>query len=784
MIRKIALLCALMFGLPAMAQFVTITDTGVTNLAGDPLALGTECFTPVNQFKTPIAANYPGGTITKAPKCSPITAGTMTSIQLVKSTVTNPNNLCYMRTIVDRSNGAQVIGPNDGFSCLQISVDSNMNGVVPSTLGLPLILLGPAGHDGSPGPPGADGPSGIGSWHGNFASTGVSYAVGDGVHATDGSAYVNILACAAPCTHDPISSPTYWSLAAAAGATGPTGGGVSAAALGGYVQAELPQYRNLLDQSLIAPGNFFTCAGVTSSGDHSVTGFIPVKGLSAVAYNFNAADSVAGAPCLYDENFASLGVATMSPSSGAGHITIPSGAAYVRLNANGSTSATWMVVPGTVVPSTPIGFGFYDPTTTDAHIAAGVASAVAAVTSVSPKISIREELPQVRNLFDPTLITPLKILNETDGTYFSTGDHFVTGYIPVLSLTTIISNARSNDASSPPFGYVFYDINKAYLSGGFAGASTPITVPTGAAYYRQGANNTLLNTMMVVAGSTLPSSYISFGYYDPATTDARIAAGVATVSNIWSGKHLAVWGDSVCDAYHAAWLPTLLSLNNMTLSFADCLSGRTSKDAFQNYGTAATCTPMCGSPSGTSNGTATGSGISNDFGVSGHTLATDLTGIDVLIYTLGVNDAGYASGALGTSADLCGTGSLWGYYRCDIEGFQKANPAMRIIFVTPYYYDPCNGHAGGVESYQKAVVNTMIAVAGEYGIPVINMFANSGIGPMNWYTTPYTMPPAVTTCSGSTTGMTGYATADGVHPGTFGGVRMGSYIASAMRDLF
>jgi len=151
--RKIVLFIALLLSvaIPSSAQFVNITDTGVTDASGGVLVSGTECFTPVNNAGTPIPAEYPGGTITKTPKCSVITSGTMIPIQLVSSAVTSPLHLCYQRTVVDNNTGKYVIGALDGYGCVQPTAATNMNTVLPSTPGVSLQTTGPVGPQGIQG---------------------------------------------------------------------------------------------------------------------------------------------------------------------------------------------------------------------------------------------------------------------------------------------------------------------------------------------------------------------------------------------------------------------------------------------------------------------------------------------------------------------------------------------------------------------------------------------------------------------------------------------------------
>jgi hypothetical protein len=191
--------------LKSHAQFVTITDTGITDLSGAPLPNGLECFAPVNNQRVPIAANYPGGTITKVPKCSPIVTGVMTPIQLVASNVTSPVNLCYLRTIVDSSTGKQVIGPLDGYACVQPTANTNMNTVVPSLGGLALAVTGPAG------------PAGPALSYRGMWSSSTTYANGDVVTYSN-ALYVSSVS--SNLNNTPSSSPSQWNVSGVSTGTG------------------------------------------------------------------------------------------------------------------------------------------------------------------------------------------------------------------------------------------------------------------------------------------------------------------------------------------------------------------------------------------------------------------------------------------------------------------------------------------------------------------------------------------------------------------------------------
>ncbi len=126
---------------------LTITHTGITDVGGNVLAHGRECFTPVNNAGVPIAANYPGGTITKTPKCWTVTNGVLDSAaRLVNSSLTSPLNLCYQLTLTDSTTGATVIGPRDGYGCIQPTSNIDINTITPNLPGLVVQVPGVKGR--------------------------------------------------------------------------------------------------------------------------------------------------------------------------------------------------------------------------------------------------------------------------------------------------------------------------------------------------------------------------------------------------------------------------------------------------------------------------------------------------------------------------------------------------------------------------------------------------------------------------------------------------------------
>ena len=135
--RLLRLLILLLSAPPVMAQspLARISWTNIT-ADGVPLALGRVCFTPVNRDGVAIAASFPGGALLKSPVCARVVNGTMTPLQLVKSTAASMPDFAYSATVLDASTGAVVLGPADGYGSIQISGDMDLHAFVPSQPGI------------------------------------------------------------------------------------------------------------------------------------------------------------------------------------------------------------------------------------------------------------------------------------------------------------------------------------------------------------------------------------------------------------------------------------------------------------------------------------------------------------------------------------------------------------------------------------------------------------------------------------------------------------------------
>lgn len=187
----------------------------------------------------------------------------------------------------------------------------------------------------------------------------------------------------------------------------------------------------------------------------------------------------------------------------------------------------------------------------------------------------------------------------------------------------------------------------------------------------------------------------------------------------------------------------------MTLGFQDCRSARPIANAsatvpdtaefFECYG---------GSASGVNLGASFsfrggwGSCAQANNGVTGHSLAEDLASVDVLFLEGGTNDI--YNETLGSITDTASTNSTYGYIRRTLEQLIPLKPSMRIVWITPIQMTAEDSRRA---DQMPGIVQAILSVCAQYGVPVINMLANSGFSKLN----------------GSV-----YLQADGIHPNQLG----------------
>ena len=182
---------------------------------------------------------------------------------------------------------------------------------------------------------------------------------------------------------------------------------------------------------------------------------------------------------------------------------------------------------------------------------------------------------------------------------------------------------------------------------------------------------------------------------------------------------------------------------------------------------------------------ATGYGVSgscfsskSDYGLSNSPLASrydSLPSSDLIMVFMGTNDYGHETplGSIEDTTDI----SFYGALNVVVNGLISKNPTSSIVFVTPlhrygfgtskilnekftYDYLP-NGRGHSLKDYRDAIIN----VCERYSLPVIDLYANSGINPCIKSIKNTYFP-------------------DGIHPNEKGHERIASIMCNYLQDVY
>jgi len=141
-------------------------------------------------------------------------------------------------------------------------------------------------------------------------------------------------------------------------------------------------------------------------------------------------------------------------------------------------------------------------------------------TTMAQNAAIRANLPLSKNLFNYATVTSGYWL-DSGGTLTANSAYVISDYIPCnTSGTMTTSNALSNGV----IGLAYYDQTQTFISWSSTAiaAGGSFTCPSTAAWVRVSILATNVPGEMIVAGSTLPSSYVSYGAQD-ASSQANAA---------------------------------------------------------------------------------------------------------------------------------------------------------------------------------------------------------------------------------------------------------------------
>ena len=481
------LLCAAyvlvcLFGLSATAQTV---PAGFVNFSGSHLsgsnsvlvANATLCAQP-NSGGTPISAQLAsGGQTTKAPVCTTVTNGVF-SMLLPDTNLTKPQNVCYAVKVTDNITGADLL--DTGYSCVQPGSQSAESAWCSSstcnfdlyTNNIPALAVtqqGPIGPMGAPG----------------IASLPQLALV-----RTTASPIINLFdvtQITTPCFVDATT---------------------------GIVHTDSGIPSGLYCSALIPANSGYTMSTNTTIGNF---GNVEGEGFNGVA--FYGADGVTFISGIEAPN-AGTPYAGIQPNTA---LSIPANAAFIRFSAYTPELPLnqVMLVNGSTVPSAYVGYGVVTP------------NQLSGLVSLPQLALLRSTPSPVNNLLDTTQLTPSCFIDGTTGAAHTSSSVpailLCSPLIPANSGGTMVFNGNigcfDNVAGLGYNGYAFYGADgvtlisaaQAPCEAGLA-ANTPLTVPANAAYIRfsdvfDGLNGrATLAGAMLVNGSTVPSSYVSYGY--------------------------------------------------------------------------------------------------------------------------------------------------------------------------------------------------------------------------------------------------------------------------------
>ena len=255
-----------------------------------------------------------------------------------------------------------------------------------------------------------------------------------------------------------------------------------------------PLYTNLYDPARAQIGKYVNSAGgISDNAGYTASDYIPV--LASTTYRF--AKNVTHI-AYYD--YSGAFISYVAGASADTDVTTPAGTANMRFsgtNVNMPATGQMLVKTNSAI-GTFKAFGYEDPATANRR-------------RIESVIASRNVLPKVLNLFDRTRAQADTALNSAGNSY-SAPTCFTRGSIAVLPGDCVVCNFSSNNLW-------WYNESKVALSQVTAVVDgTALTAPAGAYYVRVhlGSTDPDYLTPMLLRQATLPTSYVGFGFEDPA----------------------------------------------------------------------------------------------------------------------------------------------------------------------------------------------------------------------------------------------------------------------------
>lgn len=286
--------------------------------------------------------------------------------------------------------------------------------------------------------------------------------------------------------------------------------------------------------------------------------------------------------------------------------------------------------------------------------------------------------PLNTNLFDKDRSQADKALS-TNGAVYAQSSWVTSSFIPVTPLKTLVSS------ESLPI-LIYFDSVQNILSDISVTKGTAFEVPKGAYYVRFHFNGLSKALSLMLVEGVLPD------YYVPFSPDHKYE----TVQPWW-GKNFGVAGDSI--TAYLAYQTTVSRNLGMNLIFDDGVAGRAMRGMTENM------------------------------------TAANLADVDLLVIFAGTNDYG-GNRAIGSISDGLGAGAFYSDVRDVIDTVYTLKSDIRLCFWTPlsrgdFPDQPVHPAANSAGVYLQQYVDAIIEVASEFGIPVLDLYRNSGFNEYN-----------------------------------------------------
>jgi lysophospholipase L1-like esterase len=484
--------------------------------------------------------------------------------------------------------------------------------------------------------------------------------------------------------------------------------------------------KNLFDKYTISNGYYadWVAGGLIANSGYNASEYIPVTAATNYIANYGLRSVV-----FYDTNKVFLS-AIQNTVAGVG-FTTPANTGFIRVTAlvADNNTATLQVEKGNHITNYEAHYlfnGAFPKNTVDGQAVkdGSLGEGQTSFFKVSSK-----------NLLNVNTLRSNTYLNPTTGNFPLPSDgnqytYYVTDYIAVNPSTAYICNKNIRSIS-------YFDSSKNFVSGVTTqtNGGTSFTTPTGIAFMRCNLFSTDDMTAVQLEQGTVQTTFEShflFSGFIPQKfiTSDKLADGVlGNLQSKWLGKTYAMLGDSITWQDGNAYNNASYSANTGQIAkgYGTLLKTKTGLGTLINYGISGAS--MARSSSYPTNGSISVDGQTRNFAA-----------VDLVTIAAGTNDF-KLNVALGTQGVIGDTTfddtTFYGSYRKLIEYMLTQKPNLKIVLFTPlqrnnssYDVNTVNSAGAKLNDYRNAIIN----IGAMYGIPVLDLYGQSGITKLTFST--------------------------------------------------